>query len=397
MKLSYYAAPRQKAVWGPKRILAAAAIMVVGLAPSAMAEGRQHARQGRKAEAGRPNSQVKAYKLDNELTFRAARGHATNKTKVIVELRPGATLPSKYQRYAKRHGQLGIINGLAVELPDRMLTELSMNPAVFRVHYDRPAAKFNYRTSLTVGTKVVRDTLGLTGAGVGVAVIDSGITTWHDDLTNNSTTVYPYGNQRVTAVRRLRQRADRALRRQRPRLARRRHHRGQRLRLERPEGRRGAGRQPGLAEGARRQRQRHGQQHHRGARLGAREPHHLQHPRRQHVGRRGDSRIGLDRPADARRQARRRRRRRRGRRGRQLRQEHGGPAAVRRHQRAGQRALGADRRRLEHEGHGEAHRRRGRQLQLARPDLHRLEREARPGRAGHRHGLARGRRAARSS
>ena len=175
MKPSFCAAPRQKAVWGPKRILAAVAILILGLAPSAMAEGRQHSYQGGKAVAGRPNSHVKAYKLDNELTFRAKRGHATNKTKVIVELKPGATLPSKYTQYAKRHGQLGIINGLAVELPDRLLAELAVHPAVFRLHYDRPSAKFNYRTSLTVGTKVVRDTLGLTGAGVGVAVIDSGI------------------------------------------------------------------------------------------------------------------------------------------------------------------------------------------------------------------------------
>ncbi|HYM26410.1 MAG TPA: S8 family peptidase, partial [Vicinamibacterales bacterium] len=36
-------------------------------------------------------------------------------------------------------------------------------------------------------------------AGVTVAVIDSGITSWHDDLTNNSSTQYPYGNQRVAA------------------------------------------------------------------------------------------------------------------------------------------------------------------------------------------------------
>ena len=45
----------------------------------------------------------------------------------------------------------------------------------------------------------MQQTLGLTGAGVGVAVIDSGITSWHDDLTNNSSTLYPFGNQRVSA------------------------------------------------------------------------------------------------------------------------------------------------------------------------------------------------------
>jgi serine protease AprX len=100
--------------------------------------------------------------------------------------------------YAKRNGELGIINGHVLELPDRLIRHLSQNPSVFRLHLDRPAAKFNYRTSLTIGTGAIRQTLGLTGAGVGVAVIDSGIATFHDDLTNNSATLYPYGNQRVT-------------------------------------------------------------------------------------------------------------------------------------------------------------------------------------------------------
>ena len=196
MKLNLTANSRQKAVWGPR--IATAALLVLGLAANAMASGRPHDRPARAAVAGRPNSQVKDYKLDHELTFRAATRNARNKTKVIIELKAGAHLPSKYQQYAKRHGQLGIINGLAVELPDRLLSELSKDPAILRLHHDRPAAKFNYRTSLTIGTKVVRDTLGLTGAGVGVAVIDSGVATWHDDLTNNSATMYPYGNQRVT-------------------------------------------------------------------------------------------------------------------------------------------------------------------------------------------------------
>ena len=208
MRSHYSAGPRQKAVWGPKRIFAAVTLLVAGLAPNAMAADRQHAREGREAEAGRPNSHVKAYRLDDELTFRAARGNPGRRTKVIVELVAGGKLPMKFQQYAKRHGQLGIINGMAVELPDRLLAEMAANPSVFRVHYDRPAAKFNYRTSLTIGTAAIRQTLGLTGAGVGVAVIDSGITTWHDDLTTGSahssnsaangwTANYPYANQRV--------------------------------------------------------------------------------------------------------------------------------------------------------------------------------------------------------
>jgi serine protease AprX len=195
MNFHDFADSRQKAVWGPKRVVAIAALLLVGLAPNAMAAGR-HAHQARKAVAGRPNSHVKAYKLDNELTFRAAK-NANKKTRVIVELVPGAQVPPQFQSFVKRNGRLGIINGVVLDLPDRQLKTLAAHPTTFRIHYDRPAAMFNYRTSLTVGTKVVRDTLGLTGAGVGVAVIDSGIANWHDDLTNNSSTLYPYGNQRV--------------------------------------------------------------------------------------------------------------------------------------------------------------------------------------------------------
>ena len=71
---------------------------------------------------------------------------------------------------------------------------------VFRLHFNRPIMGANYRTALTTGTRVVQQTLGLTGAGIGVAILDSGITSWHDDLTDRTGSgAYPYGNQRVTA------------------------------------------------------------------------------------------------------------------------------------------------------------------------------------------------------
>ncbi|HJZ77304.1 MAG TPA: S8 family peptidase [Vicinamibacterales bacterium] len=170
-------------------------LLLAAFAPSAMAEGN-HSQAVHKAAPGRPNSIVKSYKLDGELEHRATRNESNHKTRVIVELVPGAKLPGSFNSY-KRGGKLGIINGQVIDVPDRLLRELSQHPSVFRVHYDRPAAKFNYRTSLTVGTRAIRQTLGLTGAGVNVAVIDSGIAAWHDDLTNNSTALYPFGNQRV--------------------------------------------------------------------------------------------------------------------------------------------------------------------------------------------------------
>src|SRR5205807_477038 len=161
----------------------------LGLASSAFAEG-QHHRTAHKAQPGRPNSSVRNYKIDGELSRRAGNALSNQKSKVIVELVPGAPLPAQLAAYAKRNGKLGIINGHVLELPDRLIRQLSQHPSVFRMHLDRPATKFNYRTSLTVGTRAIHQTLGLTGAGVGVAVIDSGIATFHDDLTNTSATLY---------------------------------------------------------------------------------------------------------------------------------------------------------------------------------------------------------------
>ena len=114
-------------------------------------------------------------------------------------MRPGATLPAELKKFARASGRLDLINGQVLDLPSRVIRQLERHPAIFRVHYDRPAGKENYRTAVTVGAASARASYGYTGAGIGVAVIDSGIATWHDDLTGGFNPVtYPFGNQRVT-------------------------------------------------------------------------------------------------------------------------------------------------------------------------------------------------------
>jgi serine protease AprX len=140
---------------------------------------------------------VRQYKLDDELT-RKAQGNISGTTRVIVTLQPGAELPAELKRFTHSR-KLGIINGHVVDVPNRLLSVLAANPSIFRIHYDRPTQGANYRTALTVGARAVQQVLGYSGAGVGVAVIDSGVA-FHDDLTNAGTApVSPFGNQRVSA------------------------------------------------------------------------------------------------------------------------------------------------------------------------------------------------------
>jgi hypothetical protein len=185
-----------------RRVLTLSTVLLVGAVPLAQAAGvpprpaHAHRIQPPHVQPGRAGSFVKTYKLDGEVTRRAA-GNPLHTSRVIVELVPGAVIPPQFKAFV-RGDKIDILNGQVLELPNAVLAQLAAHPAVFRVHEDRDTFTHNYRTGVTVGATTVIQTMGLTGRGVGVAVIDSGITTYHDDLTvGASTTLYPYGNQRV--------------------------------------------------------------------------------------------------------------------------------------------------------------------------------------------------------
>jgi serine protease AprX len=198
---------RRKAVWGPKRVLTVLTLLSLALAADANAAGRdgrsdrrggesRHFRQAPKAKPGEPSRRVRNYKVDEELARR--KGWAFGTSSVIVTLQPGAQLPPEFRRFVRGRGRLNIINGQTLELPNYVIRQLEARPEIFRVHHDRPIEQLNYRTSVTVGARSVRSQYGFTGAGVGVAVIDSGIASWHDDLTRGGASgTFPYGDQRV--------------------------------------------------------------------------------------------------------------------------------------------------------------------------------------------------------
>ncbi len=200
MNLVFCHQTRRKAVWGPKRaVLAALAALAVASVPAAAKGVNKHARPNR---WGGPNRFVRDYKMDRELEARARdaeRRRGLETTKVIVELDPRAADASReILKLGKFRYKLDLIDGQVIEVPNTQLKKLASLPGVLRVHYDRPIHAHNYRTGVTTGARTVQDAMGYTGAGVGIAIIDSGIASWHDDLTNRSSKSYPYGNQRVS-------------------------------------------------------------------------------------------------------------------------------------------------------------------------------------------------------
>jgi serine protease AprX len=73
------------------------------------------------------------------------------------------------------------ISSQVATVPDAALAQLAQSNAIERISIDRIAVGATERTGATVGATQIREQLGLDGAGIGVAVIDSGIA-YHADL-----------------------------------------------------------------------------------------------------------------------------------------------------------------------------------------------------------------------
>ena len=127
-------------------------------------------------------------KFDQALQQRAAS--ASGHTRIIIRLAPAASRAAATRLLEQLGGTAGralpIINGQAASLPNAALAALAASPLVEHVSLDRVVAGSVERTGAATGAAPVRESLGVDGTGVGVAVIDSGIARWHDDLTGAS-------------------------------------------------------------------------------------------------------------------------------------------------------------------------------------------------------------------
>jgi serine protease AprX len=132
-------------------------------------------------------------KLDPPLQYRATL--VTGRSPVIVQPL-NASIDLLLQSLGGRLGRtLPIIGARAADVPNTALATLAGSALVQHASLDRKTIGLNERTSATVGATAVRSQLGYDGTGIGIALIDSGVTSWHDDLANPAVT----GSQRVAA------------------------------------------------------------------------------------------------------------------------------------------------------------------------------------------------------
>jgi serine protease AprX len=123
-------------------------------------------------------------KLDSELRLRAQAPRG--RSRVIIRLKAGVSSESAIRALRGVLGRrLTGVRGQVADVPDAALAAIASLPGVDGVSLDRQVRGTLERTGATIGSSWVRNTLGYDGTGVGVAILDSGVVGWHDDLGND--------------------------------------------------------------------------------------------------------------------------------------------------------------------------------------------------------------------
>jgi serine protease AprX len=139
-------------------------------------------------------------KLDRKLNDRADRG-GTAKSRVIITLNSGYDIGDVVEKLGGKRGRkLNIIGGELIELPNYALRSLGNHKAIKSMHHDRKAGGEMNRAAVVEGARAVQEAYGYKGAGIGVAVVDSGLG-YHVDLghVGTNSAVRVVNGQRVAA------------------------------------------------------------------------------------------------------------------------------------------------------------------------------------------------------
>ena len=306
-------------------------------------------------------------KLDPLLQEQA--GHS-GRSRVILRLPNAGALSPVTSLLPLLGGQsikhLPLINGVVLDLPNAALAGLANNPLVDRISMDRVVAGAMERTGAATGAAAARQTFGLNGSGVGIAIIDSGVAPSHDDLADPASGTSASSASWISSGGHPAAYDD--------------YGHGTHVagiiggNGSTPAARDRASRRPLIWSFSRCSTTRAGphQQRDRGARVCRREQGRAEHPDRQPVGGDGRVRVLQLRSADARRAPGGGRRDRRGRCGGQRRPRAAGSTQYGGITAPGNAPVGADGRRVEPHGDRRSRRRHDGRVQLARPRRDRL-------------------------
>lgn len=122
-------------------------------------------------------------RLDAALASRALT--PVGESRVIVRTVDGARADAAIRAVGGRPGRF--LQGLGAQValvPDSALEKLAARLEVVDISLDRPVTGTfdGIASGVSAGAATVRRHLGLDGKGIGVAIIDSGVVNWHDDL-----------------------------------------------------------------------------------------------------------------------------------------------------------------------------------------------------------------------
>jgi serine protease AprX len=158
-------------------------LLALGALVAALAIAAPAVRLSARADAAAP-------RLDRVLQDRAAAGPGSSR--VILRMRPGVSSAAADHAIRKVKGMAGrrlpSVGGQVAYVPNGSLATLAAMPGVQSVSLDRRVYGTLERTAATIGATWVREHLGFDGSGVGIAIIDSGVANWHDDLGSSRVT-----------------------------------------------------------------------------------------------------------------------------------------------------------------------------------------------------------------